>query len=81
MLANLTLFVSADTGPMHLASAAGVPTVGLFNVTNPASYGPIGADDEAIVVTGVEPGEVAERALRRLALVLARSGARVSANA
>ncbi|HEV8112157.1 MAG TPA: glycosyltransferase family 9 protein [Planctomycetota bacterium] len=80
MLANLSLFVSADTGPMHLASAARVPTVGLFNVTNPASYGPIGADDEAIVVTGVEPEQVAERALRRLALVLGRSDARIPAD-
>lgn len=36
-------FVSADTGPMHLAAAAGVPCVALFGPKDPAVYGPYGA--------------------------------------
>jgi len=35
-------FVSADTGPMHLAAAAGVPCVALFGPKDPAVYGPYG---------------------------------------
>jgi lipopolysaccharide heptosyltransferase I len=36
-------FVSADTGPMHLAVAAGAPCVALFGPKDPAVYGPYGA--------------------------------------
>ena len=66
MLANLDLFVSGDTGPMHLASAVGVATVGLFTVTNPDHYGPIGPDDESLKVSSMDPALAAERTLRRL---------------
>lgn len=34
------LFVGGDTGPMHLASMLGVPTVALFGPTDPARNGP-----------------------------------------
>ncbi len=33
------LFISADTGPMHLAVAVGVPTLTLFTTTNLKQYG------------------------------------------
>ena len=36
------LFVGGDTGPLHLAAALGVPTVGLFGPTDPARTGPFG---------------------------------------
>ena len=42
------LFVSGDTGPMHLASAFGVPVVGIFGPTDPAKNGPFGAGDEVV---------------------------------
>ncbi len=42
------LFVSGDTGPMHLASASGVPVVGIFGPTDPARNGPFGAGDEVV---------------------------------
>lgn len=34
------LFLSPDTGPMHLASAAGAPVVALFGPKDPKLYGP-----------------------------------------
>lgn len=34
------LFLSVDTGPMHLASAAGAPVVALFGPKDPRVYGP-----------------------------------------
>jgi len=39
------LFVSGDTGPLHLAVAAGAPIVSIFGPTNPARNGPIAPDD------------------------------------
>jgi ADP-heptose:LPS heptosyltransferase len=50
-IANLDAFVCADTGPMHLASASGVPTIALFNTTDVDSYGPIGKDDQIIDIS------------------------------
>jgi heptosyltransferase-2 len=35
-------FVGNDSGPMHLAAALGIPTVGIFGSTNPERTGPIG---------------------------------------
>lgn len=43
------LFVSGDTGPMHLASAFGVPVVAIFGPTDPARNGPFGSDDEIVM--------------------------------
>ncbi len=40
VLARLDLFVSSDTGPMHLAAAVGTPVVALFGPASPARYGP-----------------------------------------
>jgi heptosyltransferase-2 len=34
------LFISNDSGPMHLANALGVPVVGIFGPTDPAVTGP-----------------------------------------
>jgi len=35
-------FAGNDSGAMHLASALGIPTVGIFGSTNPARTGPFG---------------------------------------
>ena len=35
------LFISNDSGPMHLANALGVPVVGIFGPTDPAVTGPL----------------------------------------
>ncbi|MGH9698876.1 MAG: glycosyltransferase family 9 protein, partial [Candidatus Acidiferrales bacterium] len=37
--------VSADTGPLHLASALGAPVVGLYGPTDPSRNGPFSTDD------------------------------------
>ena len=36
------LFIGNDSGLMHLAAAAGAPTLGLFGPTDPAEYAPAG---------------------------------------
>ena len=37
--------ISGDTGPLHLACAAGAPVVGIFGPTDPRRNGPWAADD------------------------------------
>ncbi len=39
-IANVALFIAADSGVMHLASASGVPTVGLFSISEESVYRP-----------------------------------------
>ena len=42
-LARARLFIGNDSGLMHMAAAAGVPTLGLFGPTDENVYGPWGA--------------------------------------
>ncbi len=42
------LFISNDTGPMHVAAAQGVPTVGLFCPNTPVRYGPYGSGNISV---------------------------------
>lgn len=48
LLAGCRLVVSNDSGAMHLAQAAGAPTVGIFGSTDPAWTGPVGAGAEVV---------------------------------
>lgn len=66
-LSGVDWFFSADTGPMHLASAAGVPTVALFDSTNPAAFGPLKPEDVALRIAGLGPREVAAACVERVA--------------
>jgi heptosyltransferase I len=51
--------VSADTEPLHLASALKTPVVGLFGPTDPARNGPYSTDD--VVVRNPQFGETTYR--------------------
>ena len=42
LIARCRLFVTNDSGPMHIAAALGVPIVALFGSTNPFTTGPMG---------------------------------------
>ncbi len=42
MFERCSLVVSNDSGPMHIAAALGVPTVGIFGPVNPLLQGPWG---------------------------------------
>jgi len=57
VLANCSVFIGADSGMMHLASAAGVPTIGLFKVTNMKGYEPYGRASTGINTTSTSPNE------------------------
>lgn len=64
VLANLSFFVSADCGVMHLATAAEVPTVGIFKTTDPSRWGPFGGSNVSIDARVMAPEQVANAALR-----------------
>ncbi|WP_428485125.1 glycosyltransferase family 9 protein [Rhodopila sp.] len=49
-LERSALFIGNDSGLMHLAAAAGAPTIGLFGPTDAATYAPAGA--KAVAVEG-----------------------------
>ena len=42
------LFIGGDTGPLHLAAAAGTPIVGIYGPTSPVRNGPFAPDDIAL---------------------------------
>jgi heptosyltransferase-1 len=58
-LRRAKFIVSADTGPLHLASALCVPVVGLYGPTDPARNGPFSAHD--IVVRNPRHSEITYR--------------------
>lgn len=63
LLAIADLFVSNDSGPMHIGSALGVPTLGIFSESPPHHYSPIGAQDRYVhreCATDVESAAVVE---------------------
>lgn len=43
LLQRSHLFIGNDSGPLHLAAAAGIPTVSFFGPETPALYGPRGS--------------------------------------
>jgi heptosyltransferase-2 len=44
LIASCDLFVSNDSGLMHIAGALGIPTVAIFGSTNPVTTSPIGGN-------------------------------------
>lgn len=67
ILSQMSLFVCGDTGPMHLASASGVPTVALFKATAPALYGTLGESDLSLNIASMPPQAVAAEVSGHLA--------------
>jgi heptosyltransferase-3 len=54
VLQRATLFIGNDSGLMHLAAAAGVPTIGLFGPTDAATYRPVGRCATAVVAASMD---------------------------
>jgi ADP-heptose:LPS heptosyltransferase len=48
LLRSATVVVSGDTGPIHLAAAAGTPVVGIYGPTDPRRNGPWSPLDETV---------------------------------
>jgi len=61
-LARAALYVGNDSGLMHLAAAAGAPTLGLFGPTPVAEYAPVGRRASAVSAPGGRMQEIAVEA-------------------
>ena len=48
VLARLDVFITGDTGPMHMATMVGTPVVAIFGPSDPARYGPRGPHDRIV---------------------------------
>jgi ADP-heptose:LPS heptosyltransferase len=48
LLQRMDLFITGDTGPMHLAAAMGTPVVAVFGPSAPERYAPTGAHDRIV---------------------------------
>ena len=59
------MWISNDTGPMHLGPILGVPTLALFSIGLPEHFRPTGTSDcflQAIPIEGITVGKVIESA-------------------
>jgi heptosyltransferase-3 len=54
MFKRCTVVVSNDSGPMHIAAAVGVPTVGVFGPVNPRLQGPYGENTAYVTKEGLD---------------------------
>ncbi|WP_214473516.1 glycosyltransferase family 9 protein [Mesorhizobium sp. dw_380] len=48
VLKQARLFLGNESGPMHMAAAVGTPVVGLFGLTDPSRWGPVGVPSIAL---------------------------------
>ncbi len=53
LLERMSLFITGDTGPMHLAAAIGTPLVAVFGPSDPRRWGPL-SPRARIVASGVD---------------------------
>ena len=66
-IANTALFIGADSGITHLASASGTPTIALFEVTSELKYRPYNANSTSLNTKNLEEknlGEILQKALK-----------------
>jgi ADP-heptose:LPS heptosyltransferase len=72
-LARAALFVGHDSGLMHLAAAAGAPTLGLFGPTPADEYAPAGRHSAVVIAMGREMADLpVERAFAAAERLIAR---------
>lgn len=64
-IGKASLVVGVDTGLAHFADAAGVPTLMIFQASNPDLTGPCGAMSEALLPPGGVPARPRRRSAQR----------------
>jgi ADP-heptose:LPS heptosyltransferase len=52
VLSRCRLLICNDSGPMHIATALGVPVVAVFGPTEPTWFGPLGRDNQLVIQPG-----------------------------
>jgi ADP-heptose:LPS heptosyltransferase len=64
-MSSLDFFICADTGPMHLASAAKTSVIALFNATSPDHYGPLGLHDRVVNIVNKSTKDVVDEVIKQ----------------
>jgi len=65
LISKCRVFISNDTGPMHVAAAQGCRTIGLFGPNTPVLWGPYGKGNTAIYKTTLEPAILNDKGIFR----------------
>lgn len=63
LMGRCNLFITNDSGPMHIAASLGIPTVAIFGSTDPKLTGPIG-DNVMVIKKDIECSPCFERECR-----------------
>ncbi|SHE46958.1 glycosyltransferase family 9 protein [Dysgonomonas macrotermitis] len=71
VIANSSIFITADCGIMHLASSVGVPTIGMFSITNSLRYAPYNKGSIAVETSKTSAEELISLVDRHLKCNLA----------
>lgn len=56
LLSHLTMLITSDSGPMHIAAALRIPLVALFGSGDPVMFGPYPASEKFLVVESSRNG-------------------------
>ncbi|MEV8877750.1 glycosyltransferase family 9 protein [Mesorhizobium ciceri] len=48
LLAEASIFLGNESGPMHIAASVGTPAVGLYGLTSPEQWGPFGVSNRTL---------------------------------
>ncbi len=49
LIKNCNMVIANDSGPMHIAAALGIPTLGIFGPTNPKAHGPYSPNSDYVI--------------------------------
>ena len=49
LIKNCDIVIANDSGPMHIAAALGIPTLGIFGPTNPKAHGPYSPNSDYVI--------------------------------
>ena len=65
---NCDMYISADTGPLHISYASGAKTFALFNKTSINKFGTLGDSNKTININSLTPKDVAKQSYEHLCL-------------
>ena len=65
LMTTFNLFITHDTGPLHVAAAMGTPLVSVFGASNPKLTGPYPSRERYLVIEGSTTQEISPQEIAR----------------